>query len=98
MDITALLSPVSRLARHCTQPKVQFDTFTRLKRGEEKLIGNFFYGFYNRKTGRFHQGTKKYCHIHFNYLNIVEKVEVIQVMALPFTPSIMLVRKLNTVL
>ena len=53
-DVTALLSPVSRLARYCTQPEVKFDAFKRLlKRGEEKLRRN------TRTTLTFDQANKK---------------------------------------
>ena len=34
--VTTLLSPVARFAWYCTQPEVEFDTFIRLKHGEEK--------------------------------------------------------------
>ena len=36
------------LGVYCTQPEVKFDTFIRLKRGEEKLIRNLFLDFYTR--------------------------------------------------
>ena len=43
--LTGLLSPVSRLARFCTQPKVKLHVFVRLKRGKEKSIANLFFRF-----------------------------------------------------
>ena len=36
IDVTALISPVSCLARYCSQPEVKFDAFIRLKRGKEQ--------------------------------------------------------------
>ena len=40
INVTALLSPVSFLARYRTHPEVQFDSFIRFKQG--KMIRNFF--------------------------------------------------------
>ena len=40
--ITAIISPVSHLARYCIPPEVKFDVFMCLKCREENLIRNFF--------------------------------------------------------
>ena len=60
IDVTALLSPASRLAWYCTQPEMKFHAFMFLKRGEEKLItkGDLFFDFHTRTTLTFDQTNK----------------------------------------
>ena len=65
IDVTALLSSFSRLARFFRQSEEKFDAFISLKYREEKLIGNFFFKFHTRTTLTFDQANKKFCHIHF---------------------------------
>ena len=62
IDVTGPLSPVSRLARFCNQPEVKLHVFVRLKRGEEKLIGNFFFRFSYENNMKIR--SSKICHIH----------------------------------
>ena len=74
IDVTGPLSLVSRLAWFCTHPEVKFHVFDRLKRGEEKSIGNFFFDFHTRTTRRFDQANKKkkeICHIHFKRKSVI---------------------------
>ena len=58
IDITALISPLNRLARgYCTHLEVKFDAFIRLKRGKETIIA-IFPQFHTRTALTFDQANK----------------------------------------
>ena len=67
IDVTGPLSPVSHLARFCTQPEVKLHVFVRLKRGEEKSIATLFFRFSYENNMKIRSSKlKRICHIHFN--------------------------------